>query len=217
MFWWPKIISIAWFQKFIFKTLIWLKYFRGGRQIIDVKRRWAFRLKNGVFEILYSILIFVDFCFYWFINLSVYCIAPVKALFPAKKYWYFSMKTCYGSSFEAPQQGASYEYPHHMISWRNTKLFLDTTSYKEPCNCMNFQKKFCFLAHLCQRLTKWAYSMQGSVIRLSVCASRFSNKSIWIDQNFTGTIIGVGIGCIRFWCRSGQNFVPRQPKGPIDI
>ena len=43
---------------------------------------------------------------------------------------YFSMKTCYGNSLEAPQQGASNEY--HMFSWRNKKTIITFWLKKVP-------------------------------------------------------------------------------------
>ena len=39
----------------------------------------------------------------------------------APQFSYFFMKTCFGYSLEAPQRGASNEYPQHMFSWRNKK------------------------------------------------------------------------------------------------
>ena len=45
--------------------------------------------------------------------------------FQSKKYWYFSCisrkRLCCGYSLEAPQRGASNEYPQHMFLWRNKK------------------------------------------------------------------------------------------------
>ena len=51
-------------------------------------------------------------------------IAQDQVLFSAEKYWYFSyfsMKTYCWHSVEVSHQGASNEYPHHMLSWKNKK------------------------------------------------------------------------------------------------
>ena len=36
-------------------------------------------------------------------------------------FFFISLKTCHGYSLEAPQRGASNEYPQHMILWQYEK------------------------------------------------------------------------------------------------
>ena len=55
----------------------------------------------------------------------LYHMALDKMLFSVQKYWYFSYfsrKTCYGYSLEAPHRGASNEYPQHMFLWKENYL-----------------------------------------------------------------------------------------------
>ena len=57
-------------------------------------------------------------------QLCLQLIAPDKALFSTKKYWYFSYfstKNMLWYSLEAPGWGASNEYPQYMFSRRNKK------------------------------------------------------------------------------------------------
>ena len=47
------------------------------------------------------------------------CIATDKREYPHNIFLYENI--CCGYSLEAPQRGASNEYPQHMFSWRNKK------------------------------------------------------------------------------------------------
>ena len=69
-----------------------------------------------------------------------------------------------------------------------------------------------FLAHLSQRLTRWAYSIP-MVRRPSVVVVRRPHFQTWISLNPSANLyqilcvasLGWGKGCIRFWGRLDQN------------
>ena len=66
-----------------------------------------------------------------------------------------------------------------------------------------------FLAHLSQRLTRWAYSIP-MVRRPSVVVYTFKLEYLWsqlanLDQLLCVTSLGWGKGCLRFWGRLDQN------------
>ena len=57
---------------------------------------------------------------------NIFLISPQKHMLwvlirSASGFSYFSTKTCYGYSLEAPYRDPSNEYPQHMFSWRNKK------------------------------------------------------------------------------------------------
>ena len=97
-----------------------------------------------------------------FMTNMVRTIATDKALFTSENCWFLFLNEniCCGYSLEAPQWGASYEYPQHMFSSRNKKNIM----WIPPLICsygLNqwFSGKQCSPWHLFFRENKTAREM----------------------------------------------------------
>ena len=100
--------------------------------------------------------------------------------------------------------------------WRDPHLYLKKLTFSS----LNATSKFWyqFLAHLSQRLTRWAYRMGLKLASLLLCVSASVRPSVHTfkheylrnqcadrNQILTEASLGWGKGCIRFWARSDWN------------
>ena len=146
--------------------------------------------------------------------LLIKIIAQDKALFFSLKVLIFFLflheNICCRYSLEAPQKGASNEYPQHMYSWRNMKKYnLDIPSYLEVwrwpltlCLIMDHQHIMICVQHP-GKLTKWNFHMYLKLISEILCRKRsFSmceQHFIMFEQHF--------IMCEQHFIMSEQHFI----------
>ena len=97
------------------------------------------------------------------------------------------------------------------LLYAKTTLFKFMNNYSNFFGCPIFFCILWFLAHLSRRLTKWAYRMGLEPASVRPCYVHTFKHEYLRDQQahynqiLSEASLGWGKGCIRFWCRSGQN------------
>ena len=92
---------------------------------------------------------------------------------------FLNKNICCGYSLEAPQRGASNEYPQHMFLWRN-KSFNTFGLKKAPLTRVNYASNRCFLGEIWKVLTFWMEKhLTKSYMYRSICVFQVKSTRLY--------------------------------------